>query len=421
MKSTVRIFALSVALIAGAFIAGGVLFADGTVQSLLIYPNSDTANAISLRINDTAGTAQLSMTAAGVATFTSATVFSGGITSSGALTATGAGATSTASTASYGGTSVVIEGATADASEGTLTFGDFSADYTYTFAAAGSFLISGATLADPTTVSTASYGNNGFTVEGTADAFETSLTAVDPTSDNAFVLAAAGSFIVPGATLADPTTASSASYGGNGFTVEGSADAFETSLTAVDPTADNGYILGAAGDFRIPGVAVADPSTASMASYGGTGLTWEGTADGFEGTLSFGDVTADRSWTFGAAGDFLVNGTATADPTTASLTAYGSSGIVWEGTADGFEGGLTFADPSQDFAVTIGAAGQITSSGTGTIGWTVVDGADNTACDTGICTSAAVFGIDLAGGATAPVIVSAGSAASDVCLCAGAS
>lgn len=64
--------------------------------------------------------------------------------------------------------------------------------------------------------------------------------------------------------------------------------------------------------------------------------------------------------------------------------------------------------------------GTISSSRTSTIGWAVVDGTDNTMCESQ-CISAAVFGFNLAAGATAPVIVGASDATADICLCAGAS
>lgn len=64
--------------------------------------------------------------------------------------------------------------------------------------------------------------------------------------------------------------------------------------------------------------------------------------------------------------------------------------------------------------------GTVTSSRSTDLGWAVVDGTDNTAC-TSQCTNAAVFGFDLAGGATAPVIKGPSDATSDICLCAGAS
>lgn len=63
--------------------------------------------------------------------------------------------------------------------------------------------------------------------------------------------------------------------------------------------------------------------------------------------------------------------------------------------------------------------GEITSASTGSLGWSYVTGA-NTACTT-TCTSAAVFGVDLAAGASSPVIVAANSATADACVCAGAS
>lgn len=63
--------------------------------------------------------------------------------------------------------------------------------------------------------------------------------------------------------------------------------------------------------------------------------------------------------------------------------------------------------------------GTLIGTGTSALGWAVVNPADNAACTTG-CVTPAVFGIDLAGGATAPVIVDATDAAADVCLCAGA-
>lgn len=66
------------------------------------------------------------------------------------------------------------------------------------------------------------------------------------------------------------------------------------------------------------------------------------------------------------------------------------------------------------------AAGGLVGAGTGTIGWAVVDGTDNTACSSQ-CVTPAVFGFNLAGGATAPVIVSGSDATADICLCAGAS
>ena len=63
-------------------------------------------------------------------------------------------------------------------------------------------------------------------------------------------------------------------------------------------------------------------------------------------------------------------------------------------------------------------AGTMIGAGTGSVGWVIVDQADNQACNTG-CTAPCVAGQDLAG-ANKP-LVSCTDATADICLCAGAS
>lgn len=92
--------------------------------------------------------------------------------------------------------------------------------------------------------------------------------------------------------------------------------------------------------------------------------------------------------------------------------------IVFKTTPDGSSTLATVLTLDQDKSALF--TGTVRSSATADIGWAVVDTADNAACTTG-CTSAAVFGINLAAGATAPVIVGPADATADVCLCAGAS
>ena len=65
-------------------------------------------------------------------------------------------------------------------------------------------------------------------------------------------------------------------------------------------------------------------------------------------------------------------------------------------------------------------SGTILSSNTGSLGWSFVDGTDNTAC-TSQCTSAAVFGIANATGSAVTGIVGPSDATADSCICAGAS
>lgn len=63
--------------------------------------------------------------------------------------------------------------------------------------------------------------------------------------------------------------------------------------------------------------------------------------------------------------------------------------------------------------------GTMIGTGTSSLGWAVVSGA-NVECTT-TCVTPAVFGFDLAAGATSPVLVGPSDATADVCLCAGAS
>lgn len=81
---------------------------------------------------------------------------------------------------------------------------------------------------------------------------------------------------------------------------------------------------------------------------------------------------------------------------------------------------VTMVTTTSAFGTAISSTSTMTSSRTSDLGWAVVDGTDNTICNTQ-CTSAAVFGFDLAAGATAPVIVGPADATADICLCAGSS
>ena len=77
------------------------------------------------------------------------------------------------------------------------------------------------------------------------------------------------------------------------------------------------------------------------------------------------------------------------------------------------------ATVTDDLAVggNITGAGEIKSTGS-SLGWTYETGA-NTACTTTCGAAAAVFGVDLAAGASAPVIVGPTGATADACVCAG--
>lgn len=114
-----------------------------------------------------------------------------------------------------------------------------------------------------------------------------------------------------------------------------------------------------------------------------------------------------------------VAGTAEATLENDQLTFSGAAFQVVPGATS-----LTFRNAADDASnLGIADAGAITvrstiiSSGTSTLGWAVVAGA-NTACTT-TCTSACVFGVNTA--ATEADIVDCADATADECLCAGAS
>lgn len=91
----------------------------------------------------------------------------------------------------------------------------------------------------------------------------------------------------------------------------------------------------------------------------------------------------------------------------ANATIQFRGGGAQRGTIDGATGAMVMTST-------------IRSSATASLGWSVVDGTDNTTCESQ-CTSAAVFGFNLSAGATAPVLVGTTDATADICVCAGAS
>ena len=147
---------------------------------------------------------------------------------------------------------------------------------------------------------------------------------------------------------------------GAGIVFEGAtADAYETTLTVVDPTADRTITLP-----NVTGTVITTGNLSDITDIGVfTGsITIEGaTADAYELTLAVTDPTADRTVTFqDATGtvvlrdttDTLTNKTLTS-PTVSGLTLSDSS-IVFEGaTADAYETTLTVADPTADRTITL--------------------------------------------------------------------
>ena len=142
------------------------------------------------------------------------------------------------------------------------------------------------------------------------------------------------------------------------------ADAFETTVAAVDPTADQTISLpnnGASSAFMTSALTTNAVDAANAVTGASNGLLFEGaTADGFELTLTVGDPGADVTITLpassAAAGIFLTSLTTNAVDVANSVTGT-SNGFIAEGaTADGFETTVSFADPGADFTLTIPAS-----------------------------------------------------------------
>ncbi len=177
-----------------------------------------------------------------------------------------------------------------------------------------------------------------------------------------------GTFTLTNKTLTSPIIT------GDGVVFEGAtADAFETALTVVDPTADRVITLpNSTGTVcLLDATQTLSNKTIDSPTFTGqvTGLelafsqsiVFEGTtADASELTLTAGEPTADRVVTLPNATTTLV-GTDTTDtltnktltsPTVSGLTLSDAS-IVFEGaTADAFETTITVTDPTADRTIT---------------------------------------------------------------------
>ena len=241
--------------------------------------------------------------------------------------------------------SIVFEGATADAHETTLTVTDPTADRTITFPDASGTVVTttasqtltNKTLTSPTINAGTFSGTFTGTMDATslvlsgasplvfegasADAHETTLGIVDPTADRTVSLPNATDTLVGKATT-DTFTNKTIDLDSNTFT--GSLAEFNSALqsdsfvsltgsetltnkTLTSPTINGGTFSGSfTGTQDLTGLVMS----------GASPLVFEGaTADAYETTLAFTDPTADRTITFFNATDTLV-GKATTDTLT---------------------------------------------------------------------------------------------------------
>lgn len=197
--------------------------------------------------------------------------------------------------------SLVFEGATDDEYETTFAVTDATADRTITFPNS-----SGTVALSPAAGT--------WEFEGTtADAYETTLSVVDPTADGTVYLADLG---------------------------VGDAD---TNVSVMLSTINSGL--------NGPGLATAVWSGASSIVFEGT------TANGFETTVSAVDPTADQTLSIpnNAANSAIFTSSLTTNAFDAANSLWGASNaLVLEGaTADGFETSITPTDPTADRTITV--------------------------------------------------------------------
>lgn len=209
----------------------------------------------------------------------------------------------------------------------------------------------------------------------TADAFEMTLSAVDPTADQTFALPDDSGYAMF-STLATNKSqaANSIWFASNAELFEGAtADAFETTLAPADATADQtATIPNFASSFAIVGSTLTTNTldAANSAWFESGALVFEGaTANGFEGRMTASDWTADQVHTLPDMTGAIFMSTLTTNNLDAANSIWGgTNSVIFEGaTADAFETTLTLGDPTADQTITIpataGAAGTVALNG----------------------------------------------------------
>ena len=266
---------------------------------------------------------------------------------------------------------MTFEGATDDSFETVLSMTDPTADRTYTFPDANGDVVLVTDTQTLTNKTLTSPTINGGTFSGTftgtmdisgsvlsgasplvfegasADAHETTLAFVDPTSDRVVSLPNATDTLVGKATT-DTLTNKSFDLGGTGNSFTGTLSEFNTALqgdsfstltgsdtlsnkTFTSPTINGGTYSGSfTGTMDITGTVLS----------GASPLVFEGaTDDAHETTWAFTDPTADRTITFPNATDTLI-GKATTDTLTNKSFDLGGSGNSLTGTLSEFNSAL---------------------------------------------------------------------------------
>jgi len=268
----------------------------------------------------------------------------------------------------YVASSIVFEGATDDAYEITLTMTEpATSDKTITFGnTTGTVLLSTAGVEGYTSAVWGADG--GFIFEGaTQNTYETTLTATDATADRAILLPDLGGVILT--SVAGTTDYTSAVWGvTGGFSFEGATqDASETTLTATDPSADRAILLPDLGGVLLTSIAGTTGYTNAVWGVTG-GFSFEGaTQDAFETTVTVTDPTADRAIIFPDGGGVVLMSTAGALDIANAVTGV-TGGFEFEGSsADAYETTLTATNPTAARTIALPDASGIVQLATVTV------------------------------------------------------
>jgi len=206
-----------------------------------------------------------------------------------------------------GATALTVEGATDDTVETIVAFADpTSSDKTVTFAdATGTVMLSTLSTNAPDAANSVTGASNALVFEGaTADGFEISVAPADTGADVTITLpAAAGTVMLSTLATNAPDAANSVTGASAALVFEGAtADAFELSVTAADPTVgDTVLTLPNTGGVNVAAMVSTlttnSPDAANSVTGASAALLFEGTADAFETSLTVTDPTADRTVT----------------------------------------------------------------------------------------------------------------------------
>lgn len=271
----------------------------------------------------------------------------------------------TAGVAAAAGASIEFEGTTVDAYETTLTATDPTADNTVTLPnASGTVVVSTLSTNAPSAANSVWAVSNRLDFEGaTADDYEAEITAVDPTADRLFTLPnATGTAVISTLATNAPDAADAIWLESNSLVFEGAtggADTFETNITVVDPTADNTFTLpNASGVPVISTLATNAPDAANAVWHTSNNIVFEGAtggADAFETSITVVDPTADVTFTLpNYSGVPLLSTLATNAPDVADSIWTVQNALYFEGTtANDFEAVISPTDPTADRSFTL--------------------------------------------------------------------